>query len=34
MYVGFLIAILVNFGTERRAQVERYHFFEGKLYVF
>ncbi len=30
----FPIAILVNFGTERRAQVERYHYCEGKLYVF
>ena len=31
---GFPIAILVNFGTERRAQIERYHFAEGTLYVF
>lgn len=30
----FPIAILVNFGTERRAQVERYHYSNGKLYVF
>lgn len=30
----FPIAILANFGTERRAQIERYHFCEGKLYVF
>ena len=30
----FPIAILVNFGTERRAQIERYHFCEGKLFVF
>ena len=30
----FPIAILVNFGTERRAQIERYYFCEGKLYVF
>ena len=30
----FPIGILVNFGTERRAQIERYHFSEGKLYVF
>ena len=30
----FPIGILVNFGTERRAQIERYHFCEGKLYVF
>ena len=28
------IAILVNFGAGRRAQIERYHFCEGKLYVF
>ena len=28
------IAILVNFGAERRAQIERFHFCEGKLYVF
>ena len=28
------IAILVNFGTDRRAQIERFHFCEGKLYVF
>ena len=28
------IAILVNFGTDRRAQIERYHYCEGKLYVF
>lgn len=30
----FPIAILVNFGTERRAQIERYHYCEGKLFVF
>ena len=30
----FPIGILVNFCTERRAQIERYHFCEGKLYVF
>lgn len=30
----FPIGILVNFGTERRAQIERYHYCEGKLYVF
>lgn len=30
----FPIAILVNFGTERRAQIERYYFCEGKLFVF
>ena len=30
----FPIAILVNFGTERRAQIERYHYFGGKLFVF
>ena len=30
----FPIAILVNFGTERRAQIERYHYSNGKLYVF
>jgi len=30
----FPIAILVNFGTERRAQIERYHYCNGKLYVF
>lgn len=30
----FPIGILVNFGTERHAQIERYHFCEGKLYVF
>lgn len=30
----FPIGILVNFGTERRAQIERYHFCEGKLLVF
>ena len=28
------IAILVNFGAERRAQIERFHYAEGKLYVF
>ena len=30
----FPIAILVNFGTERRAQIERYHYSNGKLFVF
>lgn len=30
----FPIAILVNFGTERRAQIERYHYANGKLFVF
>ena len=30
----FPIAILVNFGTERRAQIERYNYSNGKLYVF
>ncbi len=30
----FPIAILVNFGTERRAKIERYHYCNGKLYVF
>lgn len=30
----FPIGILVNFGTERRAQIERYHYSNGKLYVF
>ncbi len=30
----FPIAILVNFGTDRRAQIERFHYAEGKLYVF
>lgn len=30
----FPIAILVNFGTDRRAQIERFHYCEGKLYVF
>ena len=30
----FPIAILVNFGTDRRAQIERFHYNEGKLYVF
>ena len=28
------IAILVNFGAERRAQIERFHFSNGKLFVF
>ena len=31
---GWPIAILVNFGTERRAQIERYHCDRGTLYVF
>lgn len=30
----FPIAILVNFGTDRRAQIERFHYADGKLYVF
>lgn len=30
----FPIAILVNFGTDRRAQIERFHNADGKLYVF
>lgn len=30
----FPIGILVNFGTERRAQIERYHYSNGKLFVF
>ena len=30
----FPIAILVNFGTERRAQIERFHYADNKLYVF
>ena len=30
----FPIAILVNFGTDRRAQIERFHYCEGKLFVF
>ena len=28
------IAILVNFGTDRRAQIERYYYDKGKLFVF
>lgn len=28
------IAILVNFGTDRRAQIERFHYADGKLYIF
>lgn len=28
------IAILVNFGPDRRAQIERYHYANGKLFVF
>lgn len=28
------IAILVNFGTDRRAQIERFHYADNKLYVF
>ncbi len=31
---GWPIAILVNFGTDRRAQIERFHFDNGTLYVF
>ena len=31
---GWPIAILVNFGTERRAHIERYYFDQGTLYVF
>ena len=30
----FPIGILVNFGTERRAQIERFHYADNKLYVF
>lgn len=30
----FPFGILVNFGMERRAQIERYHYCNGKLYVF
>lgn len=30
----FPIAILVNFGTDRRAQIERFHYDNGKLFVF
>lgn len=30
----FPIAILVNFGTDRRAQIERFHYADSKLYVF
>ena len=28
------IAILVNFGTDKRAQIERFHYDNGTLYVF
>ena len=28
------IARLVNFGTDRRAQIERFHYADGKLFVF
>lgn len=31
---NYPIAILVNFGTDRRAQIERFHYADGKLYVF
>lgn len=31
---GWPIAILVNFGTDRRAQIERFHFDNSTLYVF
>ena len=31
---NYPIAILVNFGAERRAQIERFHYADGKLYVF
>ena len=31
---GWPIAILVNFGTERRAQIERFHYSDGQLLVF
>ena len=31
---GWPIAILVNFGADRRAQIERFHFDNGTLYVF
>ena len=30
----FLIGILVNFGTDRRAQIERYHYADGRLFVY
>lgn len=30
----FPMGILVNFGTDRRAQIERFHYANGKLYVF
>lgn len=30
----FPIGILVNFGTDRRAQIERFHYADNKLYVF
>ncbi len=30
----FPMAILVNFGADRRAQIERFHYADGKLYVF
>ena len=30
----FPIAILVNFGTDRRTQIERFHYADSKLYVF
>ena len=31
---GWPIAILVNFGTDRRAQIERFSYDNGTLYVF
>lgn len=31
---GFPIAILVNFGTWPRAEIERYYFKDGKVYAF
>lgn len=30
----FPIGILVNFGTDRRAQIERYHYADGRLFVY
>ena len=30
----FLIGILVNFVTDRRAQIERYHYADGRLFVY
>ena len=31
---NFPIGILVNFGTDRRAQIERYHYADGRLFVY